>query len=81
MADYSIELQTLSRGFDYETCWVHARPGFIPTQPSVAAVTMQKLRPSGDGVLKVPLESVGWKYIWLHPKSASTAQAAAAQTP
>ena len=50
MSDYSIELQVLSHGFDREKCWVHARPGYIPSDPPVAVVTMQKLRLSGDDV-------------------------------
>ncbi len=47
---FTIELATISQGFDRQHCWVHARPGVIPGDPLTALVTMQKLRLSGDDV-------------------------------
>jgi hypothetical protein len=40
----AIELQVISRGYDRKTCWVHPRPGLIPTSPPTVVVTLQKLR-------------------------------------
>lgn len=47
-----IELQTLSKGYDRESCWVHARVGTLPGNPQRAVVSMQKLRLSGDDVFQ-----------------------------
>lgn len=57
MLDYDLELSTVSRGYDGETCWVHARAGIIPPQawPSargtpLVVMTMQKLWLGGSDV-------------------------------
>ena len=47
---YDIELQTIHRGYDRKTCWVHARPGAIPGNPPVVVVTMHALRLTGSDV-------------------------------
>jgi len=57
MLDYHLELTTSWRGYDGETCWVHARAGAIPggnignphPQPLVV-MTMQKLWLGGSDV-------------------------------
>lgn len=46
----TIDLQRVSRGYDRKTCWVHARPGWIPGTPGEGIVTVQKLLLSGDDV-------------------------------
>ncbi len=46
----NIELQTIRSGYDRKTCWVHARPGIIPSDPLTAVVTMQMLRLTGSDV-------------------------------
>jgi hypothetical protein len=46
----NIELQAIHSGYDRKTCWVQARPGYIPGEHPVGIVTMQKLRLTGDDV-------------------------------
>ena len=46
----NIELQTIQRGYDRKTCWVHARPGAIPGPQPVVVVTMHALRLTGSDV-------------------------------
>ena len=45
---YDIELQTVSTGYDRETCWVQTRAGVIP--PDRAVITTQKLRLTGSDI-------------------------------
>ncbi len=47
---YDLQLDTLTSGFDKETCWVHARAGTIPNEPPVVVLTMQKLLLSGSDI-------------------------------
>ena len=47
---YSIRLDTVCKGFDGRTCWVHARAGAIPGRVPVVVLTMQKLLLSGSDV-------------------------------
>jgi len=47
---FSVELETISRGFDGQTCWVHGRAGAIPGNPPVVVLTMQKLLLSGSDI-------------------------------
>lgn len=48
---FEIELETVTSGYDGETCWVHPRAGAIPGQPNPSVVmTMQKLLMSGSDV-------------------------------
>ncbi len=54
LVNYEVQLETITSGFDAETCWVHARPGAIPGigkdgMPAVV-VTMQKLLLSGSDI-------------------------------
>jgi lysophospholipase L1-like esterase len=47
---FRVQLDTLSRGYDGKTCWVHPRAGAIPgTTPSVV-MTMQKLLLTGSDI-------------------------------
>jgi len=49
-APFRLQLDTLTKGYDGETCWVHPRAGAIPgTTPSVV-LTMQKLLLTGSDV-------------------------------
>jgi hypothetical protein len=49
--DYQQQLDTLSQGFDGETCWVHPRAGIVPDGRGLAVVlTMQKLLLTGSDV-------------------------------
>jgi len=45
---YSIELQTVTEGYDRRTCRVHTRAGVIP--PNRAVLTTQKLRLTGSDI-------------------------------
>ncbi len=45
---YSIELTTVTSGYDRRTCWVGARAGVVP--PSTTVLTAQKLRLSGSDI-------------------------------
>lgn len=49
-ADYDLKLETVTRGYDGKTCWVHARAGAIPSDPPTVVVTMQKLLLTGSDV-------------------------------
>jgi hypothetical protein len=48
--DYRIQLETISRGYDGRTCWVHPRAGSIPGEPPTVVLTMQKLLLTGSDV-------------------------------
>jgi hypothetical protein len=45
-----IDLQTIHSGYDRKTCWVHARPGYIPGPSPIGIITTQKLQLSGSDV-------------------------------
>jgi hypothetical protein len=49
-AGYRVQLDTIHRGYDGKTCWVHARAGAIPTSPPSVVLTMQKLLLTGSDV-------------------------------
>jgi hypothetical protein len=48
--DYRVQLDTLAKGFDGKTCWVHARAGAMPGKTPSVVMTMQKLLLSGSDV-------------------------------
>lgn len=45
---YRLQLDTIHRGYDGQTCWVHARAGTIPGAPPGVVLTMQKLQVTGS---------------------------------
>jgi hypothetical protein len=47
---YRLQLDTLHRGYDGRTCWVHPRAGAIPGAPPKVVLTMQKLLLTGSDV-------------------------------
>ena len=47
---FRIQLDTLSRGYDGKTCWVHPRAGAIPGPTPSVVLTMQKLLLTGSDV-------------------------------
>jgi hypothetical protein len=47
---YRIQLDTISRGYDGKTCWVHPRAGTIPGENPSVVLTMQKLLLTGSDV-------------------------------
>ena len=47
---FRIQLDTIHRGYDGDTCWVHPRAGAIPGAPSSVVLTMQKLMLKGSDV-------------------------------
>jgi hypothetical protein len=47
---YVIQLDTIRKGFDGKTCWVHSRAGAIPGRTPSVVLTMQKLLLSGSDV-------------------------------
>jgi hypothetical protein len=47
---YRIQLDTISRGYDGKTCWVHPRAGTIPGEKPAVVLTMQKLLLTGSDV-------------------------------
>ena len=48
--DYSIEVETISSGYDGKMCWVHPRAGTIPGENPIVVLTMQKLLLSGSDI-------------------------------
>jgi hypothetical protein len=48
--EYRIQLETISRGYDGRTCWVHPRAGAIPGEHPTVVLTMQKLLLTGSDV-------------------------------
>lgn len=47
---YSVQLDTVTRGYDGKTCWVHPRAGAIPGPIPIVVMTMQKLLLTGSDV-------------------------------
>ena len=70
----NIELQTIRSGYDRKTCWVHARPGIIPSDPLTAVVTMQMLRLTGSDVFYEinSMYSIDGGQSWSEPSPQST---------
>jgi hypothetical protein len=50
LVDYRIQLDTVTSGFDKNTCWVHPRAGTIPGESPTVVMTMQKLLLSGSDI-------------------------------
>jgi hypothetical protein len=50
LLDYSVQLDTVTSGFDGKTGWVAARAGIVPGAPPSVVLTMQKLLLSGSDV-------------------------------
>jgi hypothetical protein len=48
--EFDIQLDTITSGFDKQTCWVHPRAGTIPGETPIVVMTMQKLLLSGSDV-------------------------------
>ena len=48
--DYSVRLDAISRGFDGESFWSHARAGALPGDEPTVVVTMQKTLRSGSDI-------------------------------
>jgi lysophospholipase L1-like esterase len=47
---YTLQLDTVTRGYDGEMCWVHPRAGVIPGPTPSVVLTMQKLLLTGSDV-------------------------------
>lgn len=47
---YTLQLDTIHRGYDGKTCWVHPRAGAIPGQTPSVVLTMQQLLLTGSDV-------------------------------
>jgi len=47
---FSIQLETISKGYDGLTCWVHPRAGMIPGEKPAVVLTLQKLLLTGSDV-------------------------------
>ena len=47
---FEIKLDTVSKGYDGKTCWVHPRAGAIPGCPPSVVMTMQKLLLTGSDI-------------------------------
>lgn len=47
---FHIQLDTISRGYDGKTCWVHPRAGAIPGKTPIVVLTMQRLWLKGSDV-------------------------------
>lgn len=49
-AGFRIQLDTISRGFDKISCWVHPRAGAIPGKTPIIVLTMQKAKLAGSDI-------------------------------
>jgi lysophospholipase L1-like esterase len=47
---FRVQLDTVSRGYDGQMCWVHPRAGAVPGSPPAVVLTMQKLLLTGSDV-------------------------------
>ena len=47
---FTIQLDTVSNGFDQKSCWVHPRAGAIPGNPPKVVLTMQKAMLVGSDI-------------------------------
>lgn len=47
---YELKLETVTKGYDGKTCWVHPRAGAIPGPTPTVVMTMQKLLLTGSDV-------------------------------
>lgn len=48
--DFEIRLDTISSGFDKQSCWVHPRAGVIPGKHPIVVLTMQKAALVGSDI-------------------------------
>lgn len=67
---YKLQLDTIHRGYDGKTCWVHPRAGAIPGQTPTVVLTMQQLLLTGSDVFyainEMRTDDLGKK--WSPPK-------------
>lgn len=49
-APYTVQVDTVTTGYDGKMCWVHPRAAALPTQPPSVIMTMQKLLLSGSDI-------------------------------
>ena len=47
---FRVQLDTISKGYDGKTCWVHPRAGTMPGDSPIVVLTMQKLLLTGSDV-------------------------------
>lgn len=47
---YTVQLDTITRGYDGKMCWVHPRAGTLPGSPPSVVLTMQKLLLTGSDI-------------------------------
>lgn len=47
---FTVQLDTVTRGYDGKMCWVHPRAGTLPGNPPSVVLTMQKLLLTGSDV-------------------------------
>lgn len=47
---FTVQLDTITSGYDAKMCWVHPRAGALPTNPPSVVLTMQKLLLTGSDV-------------------------------
>jgi len=47
---FTLQLDTVTHGYDAKTCWVHPRAGILPGSPPSVVLTMQKLLLTGSDV-------------------------------
>jgi hypothetical protein len=48
--DFEIKLETIQKGYDGKSCWVHPRAGVIPEKKPIVVLTMMKAIMSGSDV-------------------------------
>lgn len=72
-APFTVDLMTVSQGYDGETCWVHPRAGVIPGNPAQAVITLQKLQLAGSDIffelndVSTKDDGKSWSKITPHP--------------
>lgn len=72
---FRVQLDTLSRGYDGEKCWVHPRAGIVPGSKPAVVLTMQKLFLRGSDVFDelndLRSDDLGqtWSPVRAHPET------------
>lgn len=73
--EYNLKLETIQRGYDGKTCWVHPRAGLIPGDKPLVVMTMMRLQVSGSDLF-LPINDVktaDFGRTWTEPRERAEA--------